>query len=951
LLMAWPWLPRGLSAPTAKMTVWSAQDSDIVGSACEYAASALGGRRSPAAQGAYIPKNMYCAGDGSVYEDGAGCGACYELEGPASSQVVQIVDHATSVYQFECHMDIYEKISGQRNGFVPVAYKQVPCKTDGCAVGTVLDNPNPAYTKMIFSQLKFPVASVTAKIGDQKVPMDHNNGAVWTMLHQAGGPVGFDVTDSQGHTVALGNCLKTIWPISCGDHCKVCSATTTTRTTTTITSTTATTRTSTSTSTSTGSHPIIASQAPVVAPPAKMGSVADAALPNPFFDRATVVTKLVHPGDLPADALEIVAKVLSELSGLPPPCPIKVTETAGTGDAAGTRSSQVEWSFDGLSHEQAARVRSDFDSDETSARMNDLIADAVATHQASAAAHEAVAEHPQGSAGSAEAEAPRGAHSNVSARTDRKNTLTTCFNGGRGLGAIFCCERVFVQLVIQNVGVVFPYRRSFAFSIVMACLFIALQSARLRGLCWRACGWRQSVRESERGVIVMQLFLMVNLLNTAWVVVKSFDKFSLLTQHCLEGAAGDLIPHCPPSGGAMLLEVVFFGCLPAAVACMFVVWWRTIWREDCRQRLQDDTDPSPAGTPAHACATTPLEAVLRRSLLLSHLEVRPGDLASKVELVMLALSNFLLSFLVVLTSFFMLHRYEFPGRFMAWNPYKVLFESLVAALLKYALKKAVLEQVFGKRTQAFLIGCIAVLLVLDGVFWVSIIMVCVELDASPKVVLAWVLDIAVGAGLMNMFTSSVAIAMSLHLFSVYVYEPTWRRRRVHIQYLRSPEDIERLKDTYLKGDDWQLLDEPHAYGVPVEIPGLSTQRKRTSSQPDGDDDASEDGLAVASDGLEDSTDHRDRTPSYPSEERPVVVQLTRRDLRRLESLLLFLADKAFSVDRGCPLDVTLHHPPELQRPALLRFWNRSSKAFADVETPTDRSSKTLPDVETPTDGE
>jgi len=400
----------------------------------------------------------------------------------------------------------------------------------------------------------------------------------------------------------------------------------------------------------------------------------------------------------------------------------------------------------------------------------------------------------------------------------------------------------------------------------------------------------------------------------------------------------------------MLLEVVFFGCLPGAMACMFVMWWRTVWWEDCRQRSQNGTDPSRTNTPVHPYATTPLEAVFRRSLLLSHLEVRPEDLASKVELVMLALSNFLLSFFVVLTSFFMLHRYEFPGRFMAWNPYKVFFESVLAALLKYLLKKAVLEQVFGKRTRAFLIACMAVLLVLDGIFWVSIIVVCVELDASPSVVFAWVLDIAVGAGLINVFTSSVVISMSLHLFSVYVYEPTWRRRRVHIQYLWSLEDIEHFKETYLKGGDWQMLDEPHVNGVPVEIPGLSSkQRKDASSQFDSHDDASEDGSAYASDGLEDSTDHRDRTPSYPSEKQPVVVQLTRSDLGKLESFVLFLADSTLSVDRGCPLDVTLHRPPELEPPALLRFWNRSDKAIADAEAPSD-GGETIADTETTSDG-
>jgi len=237
-----------------------------------------------------------------------------------------------------------------------------------------------------------------------------------------------------------------------------------------------------------------------------------------------------------------------------------------------------------------------------------------------------------------------------------------------------------------------------------------------------------------------------------------------------------------------------------------------------------------------------------------------------------------------------------------------------------------------------------------------------------------------------MFTSSVAIAMSLHLFSVYVYEPTWRRRRVYIRYLRSSEDIDHLKETYLKNGAWKLLDEPHANGLPVEIPGLSMQRKDKPKQSERDHHASEAGAAALapaqflrraaarwapaqllgraaahwapgamphggaqseagppptetmpvsmSDGLEDGADRRDSTPSYPSEERPVVVQLTRGDLGKLDSCLLQLADKVFSVDRGWPLDVTLEHAPELPRPALLRFWSRS-KAIVDAEVPLD----------------
>jgi len=195
----------------------------------------------------------------------------------------------------------------------------------------------------------------------------------------------------------------------------------------------------------------------------------------------------------------------------------------------------------------------------------------------------------------------------------------------------------------------------------------------------------------------------------------------------------------------------------------------------------------------------PMESVMRRGQILTWLVVRPTDTAQDFEQFLLVLIDLGLSFGTVMTSFFLLQKYEVPGMLTAWFPYKVIFELVVASILRIFFRKMVTSGSLSPETQTrFTKVSILVVFAYDVWLW-SLIGVAVA-QSAPPLQSSWsqrlrILDITVGAGLVNFLLSRFCVTIAMLLASAYIYEPMCRhryRRTVHLTSMKQARTL--LKD-------------------------------------------------------------------------------------------------------------------------------------------------------------
>jgi len=352
----------------------------------------------------------------------------------------------------------------------------------------------------------------------------------------------------------------------------------------------------------------------------------------------------------------------------------------------------------------------------------------------------------------------------------------------------------------------------------------------------------------------------------------------------------------------MLMEIFLCALIPVIATGAFLCWRYGEWRSVVSERSHRSA--------ALPDTTTQLEAVLRRCMVWAAQEVRSTDAVTKTELNLLVVVNFFLSFAVVLTAFFALQRYEWPGRFTAWSPYKIVFESVVAVILKFFIKKVVYSRKLGRMTPLFLCLCIVLFSSVDVFFWNSIFRMCHTMGLHDWASVQKLLGITVGAGIINVFSSAFVYTMTLHLFSVYMYEPFYRYHKVHVFCLKSQDEVSQLKALYSHG--WRLRGRPTVRGESVDLDGLGAESPRkASSESESDTTDSDDSKSSSSQESAVSFQRSTATCTRsPSAEEPVVVELLRADEGRLLSGLLKLVDKLLSVDPTLPLDCTCRELPD-----------------------------------------
>ncbi|XP_066397761.1 expansin-A26-like [Miscanthus floridulus] len=124
----------------------------------------------------------------SLYSNGAGCGACYELKGTKGTVVVTATNQAPPPVSgqkgehFDLTMPAFLKIAEEKAGIVPITYRKVACVRQGGIRYTITGNPH--YNMVMVTNVggAGDVVGLLVK-GNKRVkwtPMKRSWGQLWT---------------------------------------------------------------------------------------------------------------------------------------------------------------------------------------------------------------------------------------------------------------------------------------------------------------------------------------------------------------------------------------------------------------------------------------------------------------------------------------------------------------------------------------------------------------------------------------------------------------------------------------------------------------------------------------------------------------------------------------------------------------------------------------------------
>jgi len=214
-------------AKTGQLTMWTSDPSVVTGSSCGYADPTATADGS-AWLAPYVNKNLFCAANSAIFDNGAGCGTCYKISysgtggtdpGRKGSAIIQIVDSG-SAKEFDCELTVFQKITGATTGIFPVKYKEVPCKATPVTI-TILDGDNAFYVKVLVAGGTTGVKALSIKVGTVTTKMSVSSGATWaaSLSGATNVPVQFKVTFTDGTKTTVKKCFKSGWPATSGAQC------------------------------------------------------------------------------------------------------------------------------------------------------------------------------------------------------------------------------------------------------------------------------------------------------------------------------------------------------------------------------------------------------------------------------------------------------------------------------------------------------------------------------------------------------------------------------------------------------------------------------------------------------------------------------------------------------------------------------------------------------------
>mmetsp|Transcript_33668 Transcript_33668/g.104551 ORF Transcript_33668/g.104551 Transcript_33668/m.104551 type:complete len:282 (+) Transcript_33668:837-1682(+) len=225
----------------------------------------------------------------------------------------------------------------------------------------------------------------------------------------------------------------------------------------------------------------------------------------------------------------------------------------------------------------------------------------------------------------------------------------------------------------------------------------------------------------------------------------------------------------------------------------------------------------------------------------------------------------------------------------------------------------------GSFTFAFLCSSIALALCLVMWLWITIGKAFLALEGRARS--GWdartvlrLLDIALGAGIVNSVLSPLSVSFALYLLSVYVYEPRWRSHVLRCVHLEHPEaqadEVAALlaQDTEDESEGpWELTGVRTARGEPVRLPAPLADE---SSEGEEDEEcrpcvaqlvttSSSSGQSVAVSRLASSL--LGVAKEQPRRCHPLIVDLRNREARPVASRVVYFLDQLLSVDSRLPV--------------------------------------------------
>jgi len=476
-----------------------------------------------------------------------------------------------------------------------------------------------------------------------------------------------------------------------------------------------------------------------------------------------------------------------------------------------------------------------------------------------------------------------------------ETSLTHC-----GVGALFCCVSVVVYDIVHNAGVLSSYKDMFLMAFVLGVIFLIV-------LCWDL-HWlpvvtqaRRLSAEEARGHLVVPLLLTGSVFQAVVMTLGCLHKYHMMRRACREPAEFpmELVQDCPPVLWWALSEVFVFGISNLIVFAIGYCAWRREWKADCESEDAALTDQ--AWRPV-----MPLESLLRRSHLLGFLEVRHTDHAARVDHLFLVVNDLAISFAVVLTSFFAMQQYSLPGVVVAWHPYKLMYELTLGFAARELFRKAAMRPCLGQRRLRFIIGGVVCFAAVDLWMWYLIMSTYARIShewSFDKTVR--LLDIAIGAGLVNYLLTQLHTSLMLRMLSVYVYEPYIRHSTKRCLYFFDPVEIPKLRAMLqASGGAWAIDGSPRRFGGIRNRAGAARHSKSQAAEAErpaaGSPSGEELGAASSEPSLASSGDSSDEACTPGDAGCPYVVVLRRTNRPFLQGLVKVI-DAIVSVQPDLPV--------------------------------------------------
>lgn len=152
------------------------------------------------------PEDLLVAAiNGADWTGSAHCGACVEVEGPAGTVVVRIVDKCPGCADGDLDLgrEAFAEIADPERGRVPIQWRFVGCDVDGPLRYRFKDGSNPHWTAFQVRNHRHGIASVEARPARgewRTIPRESYNYFV-TAKGLGEGPIAIRITDVHGQTI------------------------------------------------------------------------------------------------------------------------------------------------------------------------------------------------------------------------------------------------------------------------------------------------------------------------------------------------------------------------------------------------------------------------------------------------------------------------------------------------------------------------------------------------------------------------------------------------------------------------------------------------------------------------------------------------------------------------------------------------------------------------------